>query len=62
MIFMIYVYITLFAFQRIVLVGKSSYGGFCSQSDQCTHSTVCKNERCTCKPGFVFINSDCHES
>nr|XP_022296125.1 tenascin-like isoform X2 [Crassostrea virginica] len=42
--------------------GKSSYGGFCSQSDECTHSTVCKNERCTCKPGFVFINSDCHEN
>nr|XP_022297502.1 protein draper-like [Crassostrea virginica] len=41
--------------------GKSSYGGFCSQSDECTHSTVCKNERCTCKQGFVFINSDCHE-
>ncbi|XP_078339757.1 uncharacterized protein LOC144627247 [Crassostrea virginica] len=41
---------------------KASYGGFCLRSDQCTHSTVCENERCTCKQGFIFINSECHES
>ena len=46
----------------IVMVEKASYGGFCSWSNQCTHSTVCENERCTCKQGFIFINSDCHES
>ena len=54
----IYAY-QLFAFQQIVIVEKITHGGFCSQSDQCTNSTVCI---CTCKQGFVFINSDCQES
>ena len=54
----IYAYL-LFAFQRIVIVEKTSRGRFCSQSDQCTNSTVC---RCTCEQGFVFIDSDCQES
>nr|XP_022296387.1 protein draper-like isoform X2 [Crassostrea virginica] len=40
---------------------KASYGGFCSQNDQCTNSTVCKDERCTCKQGFVFIDTDCYK-
>ena len=41
---------------------KASYGGFCSQNDQCTNSTVCKDERCTCKQGFVFIDTGCLKS
>ena len=41
---------------------KASNGGLSSQNDQCTNSTVCKNERCTCKQGFVFIDTDCHKS
>nr|XP_022301126.1 prion-like-(Q/N-rich) domain-bearing protein 25 [Crassostrea virginica] len=40
---------------------KASYGGFCSQNDQCTNSTACTNERCTCKQGFVFIDTGCHK-
>ncbi|XP_078309663.1 uncharacterized protein LOC111109335 [Crassostrea virginica] len=40
---------------------KAFYGGFCSQNDQCTNSTVCTNERCTCKQGFVFIDTGCHK-
>ena len=58
---MIYI-ILLFAFKRIVIVEKASYGGICSLSDQCTIPTVCKNERCTCKQGFVFHDTDCHKS
>lgn len=41
---------------------KASYGGICSQSDQCTEPTECRNGRCTCKQGFVFIDTDCLKS
>ena len=48
---------------KIILNAENeSFGGICSQNDQCISTTICRKGRCVCRPEYVFIDDDRYKS
>ena len=50
-----------FIYKSILIAENESFGGICSQDDQCISTTICRNGRCVCRPEYVFIDDECYK-